>query len=494
MSMKKLGTLVFIIPLLLCWTSPIHAEENDSIQEEMIYTIFVDRFNNGDQQLGDQVDIDDPAAYHGGDFKGITDKLDYIKGLGFTTISLSSIMKNSHGGYHGYWIEDFFHVEEQFGTLDDFKKLVNEAHKRDMKVLLEFVPNYIAPTHPFAKDPGKTIPTTVNDTLWLDEAVTLNLEDPEVKDMLFKAADYWLDETNIDGYNLHAIDQTPIGFLHEFVDHLKSVKPDIYLTGNVLKADDLTKDYRDIGIPLLDNTAMQEALVDVLTNVGTPPEELYHKWVDAGKQTGLLYVDDKFTERFTRKIVESGQNPLTTWKLALAYMYTTPGVPKIFQGSAIPMDSEDLEDVQQLVQFNNGDQDLQDFFDRMAAIRSQFPVLSYGDFELAGTTGAMSVFKRSDEDTTMFIAINNDTGTKAVSVTDVPEGMQLTGLLGDNIVRKNEDGKYKIGIDRESVEIYIAEEDQGINWLFISLIAGIFILFAAGIILLNIKQRRGKQN
>ncbi|GGB39714.1 alpha-amylase [Virgibacillus dakarensis] len=490
--MKKLVSLLLVIPLFYCWGDSIHAEENNSIQEEMIYTIFVDRFNNGDQQLGNQVNVDDPEAYHGGDIKGITDKLDYIKQLGFTTISISSIMENAGEGYHGYWIENFFEVEEQFGTMEDLQKLVEEAHKRDLHVILEFVPNYVAPTHPFAKDADKTIPTSVKDSVWLDKAVTLNLENTEVKNMLFKAADFWLEEANIDGYNLHAIDQTPLPFLQEFVDHLRSVKPNIDLTGSVLHENDLTDEYDNVGIPLIENAGMQKAISDVLTNAGTPVEELYHTWESNGKRGGLVYVDDKFTKRFTQKIVESGQNPLTTWKIALVYLYTAPGVPQIYQGSEIPMDGASLEEVQRLVQFNNSDQDLQDYFNKIAAIRKQFPVLSYGDFELAGSSGAMSVFKRSDEDTTMFIAINNDTGTKAVSVTDVPDGMQLTGLLGDNIVRKNEQGKYKIGIDRESVEIFVVEKDNGFNWLFIGMIVGVFVLFILAVVLLSRKQRKNE--
>ncbi|WP_106498047.1 alpha-amylase family glycosyl hydrolase [Lentibacillus sp. Marseille-P4043] len=488
--MKKLLSVIFIIPLLISGINPIHAEEKESINEEMIYSIFVDRFNNGDQQLGDQVNVDDPEAYHGGDIEGITNKLDYIKELGFTTISLSSIMKNAPDGYHGYWIEDFFKVEEQFGTLDDLKKLVKEAHKRDMKVMLEFVPNYAAPSHPFADDPDKTIPTTVTDTLWLDQAVTLNVKNSEVRDMLFKAADYWLEEANIDGYNVHAIEQTPVSFLTEFVDHVKSVKPDIYLTGSVLKEDDVTDNYLHTGIPLIENSTMQATLANVLTEIGTPPEKIYQVWEESGKRTGLLSIDDKFTERFTRKIVENGQNPLTTWKLALVYMYTTPGVPVVYQGSAIPMDGETHAEVQQLVQFNNKDQDLQNYFNKIATIRSQFPALAYGEFEFVGSSGAMSVFKRFDEDTTIFIAINNDTGTKSITTTAVPEGMQLTGLLGDNIVRADENGEYQIGIDRESVEIYVAEPDKGLNWPFILMVVGIFVVFILGIVYLSVKQRK----
>ncbi|WP_176555747.1 alpha-amylase family glycosyl hydrolase [Virgibacillus ndiopensis] len=491
--MKKLATLVLMIPLLLSWTDSINAEESDQVKEQVIYSIFVDRFNNIDRSRDKQVDIDDPNAYHGGDIQGIIDKLDYIKELGFTTISLSPIMENSPNGYHGYWIEDYFKVEEEFGTLDDVKTLVEEAHDRGIKVILEFVPNYVSENHQFADDSSKTKPNTTADILWLDGTVTLNQENAEVKQMLLDAADFWLKETGIDGYQLHAIEQTSIPFLKQFIDHVKEVKPDIYLTGSVLNPDKLSDEYLDAGIPLIEYGPMQEAMVNVLTNVGTPPSDIYKKWEESGKRTGLLYIDNKFTDRFTREIVENGQNPLTTWKLALAYLYTAPGVPFIYQGSEIPMDGDTQEEIQRLVQFNNSDPDLHDFFNKIAAIRKQFPVLSHGKFELVDSNGAMSIFKRYDEDTTIFIAMNNDVGTKSVFVEDVPEGMQLTGLLGDNIVRKNEDGKYKIGLDRESVEIFITEKDKGLNWMYITAVVGVFLIFVLFIVALSVKHRKRSQ-
>ncbi|WP_188453375.1 alpha-amylase family glycosyl hydrolase [Virgibacillus oceani] len=485
--MKKLASLILILLIFFGWTNITHSEA--PINEEIIYTVFVDRFNNGDPMLSDQVDVDDPTAYHGGDIQGIINKLDYLKQLGFTTISLSSIMKNASDGYHGYWIEDFFAVEEQFGTLDDLKTLVKEAHNRGMKVILEFVPNYVAKSHPFADDPSKIVPTTVSDKMWLDETVTLNLKNKEVKDLLLNAADYWLTEANIDGYNIHAIDQTPIKFLNEFVVHVKKVKPDIYLTGSVLNADDLTEEYLNAGIPLIDNKVMQGSMVNVFANAGTPVKNLYNKWKSIGKRSGLLFVDNKFTTRFTREIVKNGQNPLTTWKIALTYMYMSPGVPMVYQGSAIPMDGNTPEEVQRLVQFNNGDQDLQDFITRLSTIRKQFPLSADGKFELASSNGAISVFKRTNEDTTIFVAINNGKKTEDVSITDVPEGMQLEDLLSGDIVRENDHGKYRIGLDRESVAIYTIEQDKGLNWIFIGAIISVFVVFALVVALLSRKQK-----
>lgn len=494
--MKKAILASLVVIFFLIGTNPVHAEEK-SVKEEVIYSIMVDRFNNGDQTIDKQVDLENPNAYQGGDIQGITNKLDDIKDNGFTTISLSPIMANAPNGYHGYWIEDFFKMEEQFGTIDDMKKLVKEAHDRNIKVVLEFVTNYVAPSSPIVNDPAKadwTKPTTVHDTQWLDDTVTLNQDNPEVRDMLFKAATFWLEETNVDGYKLHAIDQSSPAFLNDFIDHVKTVKPDIYLLGDMLKEDQLSEDYLDLGIPLIENKPLRKSIVDTFSNVGTPVKNIYDTWKENGKRAGLVNVDNAYTDRFTREVVEGHLNPQTTWKLALAYMYTTPGTPIVFQGTEIPMDGDTTEEVLNMVQFNSGDDKIKDFMEKMSAMRQKFPVLTYGDFSLVDTNGALSVFKRSYEGETMFIALNNDTETKTVSVNDVPEGMQLTGLLGDNIVREGEQGEYKIALDRESVEVYTLQENSGLNWWFISMVVGIFAIFVIAIIILSYKQRKRERN
>jgi pullulanase-type alpha-1,6-glucosidase len=130
---------------------------------EQFYFALPDRFANGDPRndrgglSGDRLatgyDPADKGFYHGGDIKGVTDRLDYIQGLGTTAIWLAPIFTNkpvqAHGddvsaGYHGYWITDFTQVDPHFGTEADLKTLVNAAHKRGMKVFLDIITNHTA--------------------------------------------------------------------------------------------------------------------------------------------------------------------------------------------------------------------------------------------------------------------------------------------------------------------------------------------------------------
>ncbi len=132
-------------------------------QDEVIYFVLPDRFENGDPVNdhggltgGPLVDGFDPTRagfYHGGDLKGVTRRLDYIQGLGATAVWLAPIFTNravqgppghESAAHHGYWITDFTDVDPHLGTKADFKALVDAAHARGMKVYMDIVVNHTA--------------------------------------------------------------------------------------------------------------------------------------------------------------------------------------------------------------------------------------------------------------------------------------------------------------------------------------------------------------
>ena len=143
-------------------------------EDEVIYFVMTDRFENGDPSndrgalSGDRLKTGyDPTStgfFHGGDLKGLTSRLSYIQGLGATAIWLTPVFKNKvvqgpkgqeSAGYHGYWITDFTHVDPHLGTDADFKTLVDAAHARGMKVYMDIVVNHTADVLYFAECEGK---------------------------------------------------------------------------------------------------------------------------------------------------------------------------------------------------------------------------------------------------------------------------------------------------------------------------------------------------
>lgn len=500
--MKKLIFTIFIIPLLLVssMSSNVFAYKERNIQDEIILSVLVDRYNNGRQAPSEQVDIHDPYTYNGGDIQGITDRLDQIQEAGFTSISISPIMENANRGYHGYWIEDFYEVEEEFGSLDDLKTLVKEAHDRDIKIILELVTNYVAKTSPLVDDTDKADwfkdnnVTPIPATEWLDDVYVLDQTNEQVQDYLLDVASFWMKAADIDGFTLHAADQSDPTFLAKLTKQLKQKDPNFYFLATTLQEDGDTDFLYDIeDIDVISNPQLFTAMNEVLIEPDHSASSLFDTWKEYGNDRDLLYVDNMNTARFSNNFADKGRNAITTWYLALGYLYLAPGVPIIYQGSTVPMYGPGYPENQYLVDFISQDQDLEHAFEKMASLRDQFPPLVYGDFEQVATDEGFSLFKRTFDGKSVFVGINNDSESRVVHIDGLGSEVQLKGLLHDDTIRENKDGDFLIGMERESVEVFIIQANIGFNWTFIGFVAGVFILFVGGVIILMRKQKKREQ-
>ena len=138
--------------------------------DDVIYLLMPDRFADGDPSNDSPPEYGHPAdrkavgAYHGGDIRGIRQRLGYLKALGVTGIWVNPVYKNSNPAgspYHGYHTVDFYDVEPRFGTMKDFRELVDQAHQMGIKVVQDQVANHCGPNHPWLADPPT--PTWFND-------------------------------------------------------------------------------------------------------------------------------------------------------------------------------------------------------------------------------------------------------------------------------------------------------------------------------------------
>lgn len=490
-----LGILLSIFSIPSVSTAQDEGEEERTIDDEIVYNILVDRFNNGRQASSEQVDVDDPYTYNGGDIQGITDRLEEIDEAGFTSISISPIMENKEASYHGYLVEDYFSVEEEFGDMDDLQKLIEEAHDKDIQVILELDLHYVAETNPLVEEESSWFKEvdaeSVSATEWLDDAAAFDDSKKEVQDYLGKVADFWMDETDIDGFNIHAAEQMDKDFLSMITSEWKKSNPEFYVLATALDQKEEIDDLATIdSIDAVSNVDMFEAFNDTLTKPDEPISDLYETWESGNNKKGLLYVDTITTARFSNNFADNGRNAETTWDLALAYLYFTPGVPMIYQGSEVPTYGPGYPENQYLVDFTSSNPDLEDQFSKMASVRKEFAPLRKGDFELLGSDKGFSLFKRSYEGEDVYVAINNDDESRAVDIDGLGEDVQLKGLLQDDTIRQRENGKLSIGLERESQEVYIVEKDQGLNWIFIGFVLGVLFLFVFFVIGLKVKQRK----
>jgi glycosidase len=118
-------------------------------RDEVIYQLLVDRFGNGDLNNDDRVVPGALGLYQGGDWQGVIDHLDYLEKLGVTALWVSPVVRNletdaNFDAYHGYWQQDFEHVNPHFGDLGKLRELVQKAHAKHFKVILDIVTNHVA--------------------------------------------------------------------------------------------------------------------------------------------------------------------------------------------------------------------------------------------------------------------------------------------------------------------------------------------------------------
>lgn len=181
----------------------------DWFQKAIVYQVFIDRFNGFEK-------TENKPAFLGGNLKGVLGKLDYLERLGINVIWLSPFYESLN--YHGYHITDFKKVDPHFGTEGDLRNLIEEAHKRGLHIIADFVPNHCSYQHPFFQDACKNKdsryydwfifdhwPDTYRCFLDFGELPKINLDNAEARDYMIDVADYWM-SLGLDGYRIdHAI-------------------------------------------------------------------------------------------------------------------------------------------------------------------------------------------------------------------------------------------------------------------------------------------------
>ncbi|EKN70296.1 alpha-amylase domain protein [Neobacillus bataviensis LMG 21833] len=502
--MKKIT--LFLITLLFISALPAQAavEKKDRLwQDETVYSIMIDRFNNGDRNNDIDANAKDPNVYNGGDFQGIIDKLDYIQDMGFTAIRLTPIFDNTKNGYHGYWVNDFYKTDEHFGSMKTFQKLVKEAHKRKIKVLMDFVTNNTALTHPWVKDSSKQdwfhqqqeISDWNNqqelENGWVDGLPDLNQDNPEVKKYLIDAAKWWIKKTGVDGYSLPQINHVPVSFWTDFSNEVKKEKKGFLLIG--IPAENAVLDvnkYHGAGIDSVFDYSQNEKLRKAFATTNQSFSPINSDFYSSQKKAGLManFLDNEYTTRFTNDIVDKRQFPGSRWKTALTYLYTTPGIPIFYYGTEIALVGGDIPDNRRQMNFRT-EKELIDYITKLTEQRNQLASLTRGTMEVLYDKDGMIVYKRVYKGETSVVAINNSTESQKVVLTDkqLADNKELRGLLAGDIVRSR-DHQYILIVDRDNSEIYVLTEKSGIK---ISLIVSLIIVYIlVGIFLYFLIKRR----
>lgn len=306
-----------------------------------------------------------------GDFSGITKKLDYLEALGITAIWLMPIHPSP--SYHGYDVLDYYAVNPEYGTMDDFKTLLAEAHKRDIRIIIDLVLNHTSSQHPWFVEANSDPNSPYRDFyVWEDEnkgngwhqgeqgyyfglfwggMPDLNYNNPAVTEDMLKVTDYWLNEIGVDGFRVDAVkhlieengktENTPATYawLEGFYEAYKKQNPNAYTIGEVFNAgSSVVKAYTGDKMDHVFNFEMASGFVNS-ANGGA------NSGVNSAIKFALMDMPDFnfatfLTNHDQNRVMSVLNGNVSKARMASFLMLTSPGTPYIYYGEEIGMQGQ----------------------------------------------------------------------------------------------------------------------------------------------------------
>jgi glycosidase len=361
------------------------AERKGFDPSDAIYLLMPDRFSNGDttndfiEGMLEQTDRANPDGRHGGDIAGIINYLDYIKDLGFTALWCNPLVENNNPdySYHGYAITDFYKIDPRFGTNKDYVRLVNECHKRDIKVIMDVVLNHCSIHNWLIKDLPETSwihyhdeftksnfrASTITDpyasvydrdkmlTGWFDTHMAdFDHRNTFLGNYLIQNTIWWIEYSGIDGLRLDTQPYSDKKFVSQWSTAIFNEYPKLNIVGEAwmqqesitayFQKDALNKDGYNSNIPSVTDFPLYEAISKAFNEKDGWSEgqaRLYNvlaqDFLYSHPEENLIFCDNHDLSRFYSGI---GMN-LKKWKMAITFLLTTRGIPMIYYGTEILM-------------------------------------------------------------------------------------------------------------------------------------------------------------
>lgn len=381
--MKKLKVTLTLLLVLAILLSGCKANEPDVKQSAedfkeadllsspphgVYYEIFVRSFADSD---GDGI----------GDFKGATAKLDYLEELGIEGIWLMPI--NPSPSYHGYDVTDYRDINPEYGTLEDFKTFVDEAHKRGIKVVMDLVVNHSSKHHPWFQkaltgdeefrdyyvwadeDTNTNVLGEWNQKVWhgsgnniyegvfWDGMPDMNLDNPEVRQEMIDIGQFWLSELGVDGFRLDAAkhifshyqtendEEKDHEWWREFYAGMKEVNPDVFLVGEVWDSATVVGPYLQGGLTSAFNFDLANLILSAASNesdagIVSSLERTRKYFMKVSEGT---FIDSTFiTNHDINRVMTELKGNKDHAKMAASLLLTLPGNPFIYYGEEIGME------------------------------------------------------------------------------------------------------------------------------------------------------------
>lgn len=356
---------------------------------DVIYLLMPDRFANGNPKIDnhpstiEKVDRLNKSGRHGGDIQGIIDHLDYLEDLGVTTLWSTPLLLDNEPtySYHTYAQSDLYQIDPRFGTNEDYQRLADELHKKDMKLIMDYVTNHWGAAHWMIQDlPTKDWihqwpegfkrsnyrMTTQFDTNasridakgcmqgWFDNTMPdMNQSNPLFLNYAIQNAIWWIEYANLDGLRVDTYSYNDKEGIALWTKAIMDAYPNLNMVGEVWMHDQAQIAYwqRDSKIAALQDynsylpSVMDFTLYDEITQMFNEDEIIWNEGMARAYENfanDFLYPNSHNIMVFmgnhdTQRINEVYQGDIRKYKMALTLIATTRGIPQLYYGDEIGM-------------------------------------------------------------------------------------------------------------------------------------------------------------
>ncbi len=444
-------------------------------REAVVYQVFVDRFNPGAGRAFKTPDS--LRGFFGGTLRGVTQKLDYIADLGATCIWLSPVFASPT--HHGYDVTDYYTVDPRWGTNDDLRQLVRQAHRREVRVILDLVCNHVSFQHPFFREAlanpaspyrdwfafGASYPHGYRTYFNVARMPRLNTDHPAVREHLIDAARYWLTAYDVDGFRLDHASGPSYGFWSQFWTACKAVKPECWCFGEVAEPPMAVYPYQG----RLDG-CLDFYLCDLLRRTcadGTLDLEDLAREVSRHEQFFLpgfdrpSFLDNHDMDRFL--YLTEGED--RQMRLAALIQMTLRGQPIIYYGTEVGLsqkqskDAGEGSDEARLPMLWGDDQDrgLLSWYRDLIAARRAYPVIWEGERVTVFVDSTTWCYQIRGADTQILVAVNIGADPRRLRIerADLPRRLKPLICVG-SVAIECQDGAFLLDLSSQSGGVWAA--------------------------------------
>ena len=354
---------------------------------DVLYLIMPDRFANGDpsndqikMRMPYKVDRNDPNARHGGDLKGISDRLDYLSNLGVTAIWLNPVLENDMegGSYHGYATTDYYKVDPRFGTNEDYRNLIADAHGKNMKVVMDMIFNHCGSDHPWMRDIpsqdwfnnlGEYVQTSHMKEMYFDNYASeydkskmadgwfvstmpdLNQKNRHIAKYLIQNSIWWIEYSGVDGIRQDTYPYADYDMMIDWVEAVEKEYPKYNIVGEAWlnnpigtafwqrdsklnnRKDTQLKSVMDFRFMGLSHSAFFEETGEWNGGLHGIYDHMTYDYIYPDIYNVLRFLDNHDTDRFLKEY----PTDLSGWKQGIAFLLTMPGTPQLYYGTELLM-------------------------------------------------------------------------------------------------------------------------------------------------------------